>query len=81
MKQALNAGIEQLEANIKPRIQPVLDSVGRISYDLLEAEYADNEVNKSWLQLDRDARALVSLFSIDTELLTSLHFLLKWQPV
>ncbi|XP_057423899.1 conserved oligomeric Golgi complex subunit 4 [Lotus japonicus] len=49
-KQALNAGIEQLVATITPRIRPVLDSVGTISYELSEAEYADNEVNDPWVQ-------------------------------
>ncbi|MED6127114.1 Golgi transport complex subunit 4 [Stylosanthes scabra] len=49
-KQALNAGVEQLVATITPRIRPVLDSVGTISYELSEAEYADNEVNDPWVQ-------------------------------
>ncbi|KAG5056319.1 hypothetical protein JHK85_008829 [Glycine max] len=49
-KQALNAGIEQLVATITPRIRPLLDSVGTISYELSEAEYADNEVNDPWVQ-------------------------------
>jgi len=49
-KQALNAGIEQLVSTITPRLRPVLDSVGTISYELSEAEYADNEVNDPWVQ-------------------------------
>ncbi|CAI8615801.1 unnamed protein product [Vicia faba] len=49
-KQALNYGIEQLVATIAPRIRPLLDSVGTISYELSEAEYADNEVNDPWVQ-------------------------------
>ncbi|KAK6918694.1 Conserved oligomeric Golgi complex, subunit 4 [Dillenia turbinata] len=49
-KQALNAGMEQLVATVTPRIRPVLDNVGTISYELSEAEYADNEVNDPWVQ-------------------------------
>lgn len=49
-KQTLNAGMEQLVATVTPRIRPVLDSVGTISYELSEAEYADNEVNDPWVQ-------------------------------
>lgn len=49
-KQALNAGMEQLVATVTPRIRPVLDSVATISYELSEAEYADNEVNDPWVQ-------------------------------
>ncbi|KAK7354864.1 hypothetical protein VNO80_20415 [Phaseolus coccineus] len=49
-KQALTAGIGQLVSTITPRIRPVLDSVGPISYELSEAEYADNEVNDPWVQ-------------------------------
>lgn len=45
-KQTLIAGMEQLVLNVTPRIRPVLDSVvTTISYELSEAEYADNEVN------------------------------------
>ncbi|WCJ28934.1 Conserved oligomeric Golgi complex subunit 4 [Euphorbia peplus] len=49
-KQVLNAGTEQLAATVIPRIRPVLDSVGTISYELLEEECADNEVNDPWVQ-------------------------------
>ncbi|KAA0039804.1 conserved oligomeric Golgi complex subunit 4 [Cucumis melo var. makuwa] len=49
-KQALNAGLEQLVGTIAPRIRPVLDTVATISYELSEAEYADNEVNDPWVQ-------------------------------
>ncbi|KAJ8437034.1 hypothetical protein Cgig2_025881 [Carnegiea gigantea] len=49
-KQALNAGMEQLVATVTPRIRPILDSVATISYELSEAEYADNEVNDPWVQ-------------------------------
>ncbi|KAI4355311.1 hypothetical protein L6164_004097 [Bauhinia variegata] len=49
-KQVLNSGLEQLVATVTPRIRPVLDSVGTISYELSEAEYADNEVNDPWVQ-------------------------------
>ncbi|XP_074268881.1 conserved oligomeric Golgi complex subunit 4 [Silene latifolia] len=49
-KQALNAGMEQLVATVTPRIRPILDTVATISYELSEAEYADNEVNDPWVQ-------------------------------
>ncbi|XP_057977299.1 conserved oligomeric Golgi complex subunit 4 [Malania oleifera] len=49
-KQALTAGMEQLVATVTPRIRPVLDSVATISYELSEAEYADNEVNDPWVR-------------------------------
>ncbi|KAL3534739.1 hypothetical protein ACH5RR_003200 [Cinchona calisaya] len=49
-KKALNIGMEQLVATVAPRIRPVLDSVATISYELSEAEYADNEVNDPWVQ-------------------------------
>lgn len=49
-KQILNMGMEQLVATVTPRIRPVLDSVATISYELSEAEYADNEVNDPWVQ-------------------------------
>ncbi|PON75531.1 RINT/TIP-like [Parasponia andersonii] len=49
-KQALTAGLEQLVATVTPRIRPLLDSVATISYELSEAEYADNEVNDPWVQ-------------------------------
>ncbi|KAF5953148.1 hypothetical protein HYC85_011092 [Camellia sinensis] len=49
-KKALNVGMEQLVATVTPRIRPILDSVATISYELSEAEYADNEVNDPWVQ-------------------------------
>ncbi|KAI3846175.1 hypothetical protein MKW92_030063 [Papaver armeniacum] len=49
-KQALNAGMEQLVSTLTPRIRPVLDMVGTVSYELSEAEYAENEVNDPWVQ-------------------------------
>ncbi|ONI21830.1 hypothetical protein PRUPE_2G092100 [Prunus persica] len=49
-KQALNAGLEQLVGTVAPRLRPVLDYVGTISYELTEAQYADNEVNDPWVQ-------------------------------
>lgn len=49
-KKALSVGMEQLVATVTPRIRPVLDSVATISYELSEAEYADNEVNDPWVQ-------------------------------
>lgn len=49
-KQLLNAGMEQLVASVTPRIRMVLDGVATISYELSEAEYAENEVNDPWVQ-------------------------------
>lgn len=49
-KKCLNVGMEQLVATVTPRIRSVLDSVATISYELSEAEYADNEVNDPWVQ-------------------------------
>ncbi|KAI3870525.1 hypothetical protein MKX03_022718 [Papaver bracteatum] len=49
-KQALNSGMEQLVSTVAPRIRPVLDIVGTVSYELAEAEYAENEVNDPWVQ-------------------------------
>ncbi|KAK2993312.1 hypothetical protein RJ640_006800 [Escallonia rubra] len=49
-KKALNVGMEHLVSTVTPRIRPVLDSVATISYELSEAEYADNEVNDPWVQ-------------------------------
>ncbi|KAJ0682551.1 putative oligomeric Golgi complex, subunit 4 protein [Helianthus annuus] len=49
-KKALNAGLEQLVGTVTHRIRPVLDSVATVSYELSEAEYAENEVNDPWVQ-------------------------------
>jgi conserved oligomeric Golgi complex subunit 4 len=49
-KKALSVGMEHLVATVTPRIRPVLDSVATISYELSEAEYADNEMNDPWVQ-------------------------------
>ncbi|KAL3652638.1 Golgi transport complex subunit 4 [Castilleja foliolosa] len=49
-KKALNVGMKQLVASVTPRIRPVLDSAANISYEISEAEYADNEVNDPWVQ-------------------------------
>jgi hypothetical protein len=49
-KKALNIGLEQLVATVVPRVRPVLDNVATISYELSEAEYAENEVNDPWVQ-------------------------------
>ncbi|KAF6159623.1 hypothetical protein GIB67_034585 [Kingdonia uniflora] len=49
-KQVLNAGMEQLVATVTPRIRPVLDTVATISYELSEAEYAENELNDPWVR-------------------------------
>ncbi|KAJ9563327.1 hypothetical protein OSB04_008487 [Centaurea solstitialis] len=49
-KKALVAGLEQLVGTVTHRIRPVLDSVASVSYELSEAEYAENEVNDPWVQ-------------------------------
>ncbi|KAL8494828.1 hypothetical protein ACS0TY_019128 [Phlomoides rotata] len=49
-KKTLNVGMDQLVGTVTPRIRPVLDSVATISYELSEAEYADNELNDPWVQ-------------------------------
>ncbi|KAI3743810.1 hypothetical protein L1987_56877 [Smallanthus sonchifolius] len=49
-KKALVAGLEQLVGTVTHRIRPVLDSVATVSYELSEAEYAENEVNDPWVQ-------------------------------
>ncbi|XP_073312183.1 conserved oligomeric Golgi complex subunit 4-like [Primulina huaijiensis] len=49
-KQTLTFGMEQLVSSVTPRIRPVLDNVATTSYELSEAEYADNEVNDPWVQ-------------------------------
>ncbi|KAL6982165.1 Golgi transport complex subunit 4 [Sarracenia purpurea var. burkii] len=49
-RKALNVGMEQLVATVTPRIRPVLDTVATISYELSEAEYADNEISDPWVQ-------------------------------
>lgn len=36
--------------SITPRIRPVLDSVGSITYELNESEYEEYEVNDPWVQ-------------------------------
>lgn len=49
-KRLLNSGLEQLLSSIAPRIRPVLDTVATVSYELTDAEYAENEVNDPWAQ-------------------------------
>ncbi|KAF9589205.1 hypothetical protein IFM89_019714 [Coptis chinensis] len=49
-KQVLNAGMEQLVTTVTPCIRPCWASVGIISYELSEVEYAENEVNDPWVQ-------------------------------
>ncbi|XP_031492460.1 conserved oligomeric Golgi complex subunit 4 [Nymphaea colorata] len=49
-KQVLNSGMEQLVATVTPRLRPALDIVATISYELSEAEYAENEINDPWVQ-------------------------------
>ncbi|ERM93568.1 hypothetical protein AMTR_s00004p00104770 [Amborella trichopoda] len=49
-RQALSSGLEQLAASVTPRLRPTLDAVASISYELSEAEYAENELNDPWVQ-------------------------------
>eukprot|EP00250_Pteridium_aquilinum_P033733 c6169_g1_i1 orf=150-2504(+) len=49
-RQLLSAGLEQLANSLTPKLRPILDSVGTISYELTEAQYAENEVNNPWVQ-------------------------------
>ncbi|KAD4982576.1 hypothetical protein R6Q59_002186 [Mikania micrantha] len=49
-KKTLVAGLEQLVGTVTHRIRPVLDTVATVSYELSEAEYAENEVNDPWVQ-------------------------------
>ena len=42
--------MEQLANSITSRLRPILDAVGTISYELTEAQYAENEVNNPWVQ-------------------------------
>lgn len=49
-RQLLIAGLEQLANSLTPKLRPILDSVGTISYELTEAQYAENEVNNPWVQ-------------------------------
>eukprot|EP00897_Mesotaenium_endlicherianum_P006163 jgi/Mesen1/5575/ME000281S04641 len=50
LKQLAAAGLEQLSDSINPRLRVVLDTVAGVSYDLTEAQYAENEVNDPWVQ-------------------------------
>lgn len=45
-----NQGLEQLANSIVPRLRNLLDVVGTVSYELTEAQYAENEVNDPWVQ-------------------------------
>lgn len=49
-KKALAAGLEQVVGTVTHRIRPLLDSVISVSYELSEAEYAENEQNDPWVQ-------------------------------
>ncbi|KAI5061008.1 hypothetical protein GOP47_0023513 [Adiantum capillus-veneris] len=49
-RQLLSLGLEQLANSVTPKLRPILDSVGTISYELTEAQYAENEVNNPWVQ-------------------------------
>ncbi|GAB2233299.1 hypothetical protein Droror1_Dr00002519 [Drosera rotundifolia] len=49
-KYALDVGMEQLASTVTPRIRTVLDTVATISYELSEADYAENELNDPWVQ-------------------------------
>jgi hypothetical protein len=45
-----NQGLEQLTNSITPRLRNLLDVVGSVSYELTEAQYAENEVSDPWVQ-------------------------------
>lgn len=49
-KQLANIGLEELSKSITPRLRTILDSLGTVSYELTEAQYAENEVNDPWVQ-------------------------------
>ncbi|XP_002964874.2 conserved oligomeric Golgi complex subunit 4 [Selaginella moellendorffii] len=50
LRQITNSGLEQLANCIAPRLRSTLDAVGTVSYELTEAQYAENEVNDPWVQ-------------------------------
>ncbi|BFI43089.1 hypothetical protein AXG93_1774s1140 [Marchantia polymorpha subsp. ruderalis] len=50
LRQLGNGGLEQLANAIIPRLRGILDVVGPVSYELTEAQYAENEVNDPWVQ-------------------------------
>lgn len=49
-KQLLNTGMEQLANSVTPRLRSLVDAVAAVSYELTEAQYAENEVNDPWVQ-------------------------------
>lgn len=50
IKQMAAAGLEQLANSITPRLRTLLDAVGPVSYELTEAQYAENEVEDPWVR-------------------------------
>lgn len=50
LKQLGQGALEQLANSIVPRLRPALDAVSAVSYDLSEAQYAENEVDDPWVQ-------------------------------
>eukprot|EP00271_Cylindrocystis_brebissonii_P006642 TRINITY_DN19407_c0_g1_i1.p1 TRINITY_DN19407_c0_g1~~TRINITY_DN19407_c0_g1_i1.p1 ORF type:complete len:758 (-),score=117.00 TRINITY_DN19407_c0_g1_i1:172-2445(-) len=50
LKQLTSLGLEELSKSITSRLRTILDSIGAISYELSEAQYAENEVNDPWVQ-------------------------------
>jgi hypothetical protein len=50
LKQMANASLEQLANSISPRFRPLLEAVNSVSYELTEAQYAENEINDPWVQ-------------------------------
>lgn len=50
IKQMAAAGLEQLANSITPRLRTLLDAVGTVSYELTEAQYAENEVDDPWVR-------------------------------
>ncbi|XP_054782804.1 conserved oligomeric Golgi complex subunit 4-like [Prosopis cineraria] len=83
--QALSVGMELLAATITPRLRPVLDSVGTISYELSESEYTENEVNDPWVQRLLHAaetnvtwlQPLMTASNYDTFVHLVIHFIAK----
>ena len=50
LKQLGQGALEQLASSIVPRLRGALDAVAAVSYDLSEAQYAENEVDDPWVQ-------------------------------
>ncbi|KAM0005187.1 hypothetical protein Hdeb2414_s0218g00837281 [Helianthus debilis subsp. tardiflorus] len=88
-KKALNVGLEQLVGTITHRIQSVLDSVATVSYELSEAEYAENEVNDQWVQrllhvVETNTgwlQPLMTANNYDSFVHLTIDFIVKWLEV